>query len=1132
MRKLLLKITLSLLAVLIWSAGLYAQTNRTIKGTVKDEQGLPMPAVSITVKETKKTVSTSADGAFAIQASEGNNLQFRYIGYKTQEVIVGTGSIINATLSPTDNELSEVTVTALGIAKKNTQLGYAVTTVGGEEIARTNTINPITALQGKVAGVDINLIGSSGIQGSPNILIRGATTPFAPGTKNRNQPIFVIDGIVIESNTTDYAEADQGSQLKNLNPDDYESITVLKGAAATSVYGSRGANGAVVITSKKGKLNTGLGIDFNSTYQTQSVYRNGMDLQDIYGMGSPTLREGNFRPDGTISLNMASWGSKMDGSMHPAIWDATKMEAYSPQPDNWRVFNTDGRYVNNNLAISGGGDKFTYRFSYTNLYNKGQLPNNKLDRNNFDFRTSGQLNKVISMNAGVSYAITHGFNVWNQSRDFFNNGTNIGFLTYYEVPRSANIQAFYDNSILPDGSRRDFSTFNRINSAFNRMDYFNQDRKENSILGNLEIKAQLNPWLDISGKVNVNSYKIFTETKEKGAGAFGQGGSYALSGSYTSGYNALFMVHMNKKAMKDDLDIDFRVFNEMYGNGISENYGASTNGGLLVPNVFTLNNSVNAIASTPNLRTYGYATPNERVIAVAGILNLNYKEYLNLELTGRNDWVSSLTYPVGVPGENNYSIFYPSANLSWIFSDMWKEQMPKWLSFGKLRASLAWAGTGANPFATSFGSYLQTSIANQNGTAVPIASMQNATVLPNLNLKPEIKRSLELGTNLGFLNRKINLDVAWYKTNTFNQIINIPNVLETGFSSLLINAGNIQNQGIELQLDVNPVRGKDFDWKFSMLYTRNRSKIIEFYPGIQQRQLMDNYRGSGVEAWAYEGGAFGVMTASSVRQRDPATGFPIIAVAPRLADANADVKYDIADYAWQLKSLNNSSPDQREVLGNIMPDFLAGFNTTLRYKNFSLYAQLDSRFGGVIFSEAYKYGMGRGSLENSLKYRDQEHGGVERIDSYTGQTRYDGAIPDAVFAAGQMSPLKPGQSIAGMTFADAYKAGLVEPWKASLYTLRTHTWGGVFDDGSISKNSWIMLREISLGYRLPATLLSKAGIKTARINFSARNIGYLYRTLVGGQNPESVQSNNPFMPVINGAVPFSRNYAATLNLSF
>jgi len=1131
MIKNLLKVVLPCLVALYWSANVYAQ-NRTITGTVKDETGAPLGAASVKVKETKAGVNTDGSGKYKINAVQGNTLQFSFIGYTTKEVVVGSSSTIDVNLQPSANTLGEVTITGLGIEKKNKQLGYALTTVKGEEISRTNTVNPITALQGKVAGVDINLVGSSGIQASPNILIRGATSPFSPGQRNRNQPIFVIDGIVIESNTTDYAEADQGSQLKNLNPDDYESITVLKGAAATSMYGSRGANGAIVITSKKGKLNSGLGIDFNSTYQTQSVYRNGMALQDIYGMGSPTLREGNFRPDGTISLNMASWGAKMDGSIHPAIWDATKTEAYSPRPDNWKVFNTDGRYVNNNLALSGGGEKFTYRFSYSNLYNKGQLPNNKLDRNNFDFRTSGQINNVFSIDAGVSYAITHGFNVWNQSRDFFTAGQNIGFLTYYEVPRSANIQAFYDNSRLPDGSRRDFSTFNRINSAFNRMDYYNQDRKENSLLANLQLKAQLNPWLDVSGKINLNSYKIFTETKEKGAGAFGQGGSYSLGGNYSSSYNALFMAHMTKKVMKDDLGIDLRVLNEMYGNGITESYGAGTSGGLLVPNVFTLNNSVNPITSTPNLRNYGYATPNERVIALASILNLNYKEYLNLELTGRNDWLSSLTYPKGVPGENNYSVFYPSANLSWIFSDMWKEKMPKWLSFGKIRASLAWAGTGANPYATSFGSFIQSSTLDQNGNPVVIASMQNANVLPNLNLKPEIKRSLELGTNLGFLNDKINLDVAWYKTNTFNQILNIPNVLETGSSSLLINAGNIQNQGVEVQLDVNPIRTKDLNWQFSMLYTRNRSKIIEFYPGITSRQLMDNYRGSGVEVWAYEGGAFGEMTASSIRKKDPATGFPIIRVAPRLADANADVKYDIADYAWQYKSLDNSSASQREVLGNIMPDFLAGFNTTLRYKNFSLYAQLDSRFGGVIFSEAYKYGMGRGSLENSLKYRDQEHGGVERIDSYNGQKRFDGAIPNAVFDAGQMSPLKPTESIAGMTFEQAYKAGLVEPWKASLYTIRTHGWGGTFDDGSVSKNSWIMLREISLGYKLPATLISKARIKAARINFSARNIGYLYRTLVGGQNPESVQSNNPFMPVINGAVPFTRNYAVTLNLSF
>jgi iron complex outermembrane receptor protein len=1105
---------------------------RSVSGIVKDEQQNPLVNVSVTIPGGVSGTVSDANGNFTIVVPEGKTvLEFSLIGFSTKQVTVVNTKRLDVTMSKLEDQMEGVVVTALGISKRNKNLGYAISKVSGEEITRTNTINPITALQGKVAGVDINVVGSSGIQASPNILIRGATSPFSPGSKNRNQPIFVIDGIVIESNTTDYAEADQGSQLKNLNPDDYESITVLKGAAATSIYGSRGANGAIVITSKKGKYNSGLGIEYNSTYQVQNAYRNGMDLQNIYGMGSPSLREGNFRPDGTTSLNMASWGPKMDGSMHPAVWDQTKMESYSPQPDNWKAFNTNGKYVNNNIAISGGGEKFNFRFSYSNLYNKGQLPNNRLTRDNFDLRASGQLNKVFSMETGVSYAITHGYNVWNQSRDFFTSGQNIGFLTYYELPRNADIQAFYDNSKLADGSRRNIDPFGRLNSTFNRMDYLNQDRKENSILGNFLLKAQIAPWIDVSGKINLNFYKIFTETKEKGSGAYGAGGSYAVGGNYSSGYNAVFMAHMFKNEILKDLDFDFRFYNEMYGNGISESYGARTDGGLIVPNVFTLNNSVNPIANNANLRSYGYSTPNERVVALGGILNFNYKDYLNLELTGRNDWLSTLTYPLGVPGKNNFSVFYPSANLSYVFTDMFRSSIPQWLSFGKVRASLAWAGTGTNPYATSFGSYIQSSVADQNGTSVVTATLQNASVLPNLDLKPEIKRSLELGTNLGFLKNRINLDVAWYKTNTFNQILTIPNPPETGFSSMLINAGNIQNKGIEIELNVTPVRNKDWSWDVTMLYTRNRSKIIEFYPGIKQRQLMDSYRGSGVEVWAYEGGAFGVMTATSVRKKDPKTGLPIIRVAPNLADANADVKYSIEDYAWQYESLNGSSEEQRRTLGNIMPDFLAGFNTRLSYKNVSLYIQLDSRFGGMVFSEAYKYGMGRGSLLNSLAFRDQEHGGVQRTDSYNGQVRYDGAIPDAVFDEGQMSPLKSGTSIAGMTFREAYDKGLVAPWKSSIYHVRTYGWGGTFDDGSVSENSWIMLREINLGYQLPSNWLKPIHLKGARVSFSGRNLAYLYRTLVGGQNPESIQSNNPFMPVINGAVPFVRNFAATLNIS-
>lgn len=1092
-----------------------------VRGIVTDSVGERLQGVTVRIKGTSRGTATNSRGEFILEASRGDVLQFSFVGFAPKELPVGEG-IMNVVMNADSRMLDNVVVTALGIGKKDRKLGYALTTVKGEEVQRANTISPITALQGKVAGLNINVMGASGVQSSPSIIIRGAKS-----LNKNNQPIFVVDGMVIETNTYDADGVDQGSQLKNLNPDDYESITVLKGAAATSLYGTRGANGAIVITSKKGKAGSGLGISYNSTYQTQVIYRNGLPLQDIYGSGAIAFREGNFKPDGTQVQTSFSYGPRMDGSLHPAVYDQSRLVPYSPQPDNWKTFFQNGRYVNNNIALSGGSEDVTYRFSYSNLRNDGTLPNNQVRRNNFDFRSTGKINNVFSAEIGATYAVTDARNPYGQGRYYWTGGQNLGFLTYYSVPRNTDMADWKNNYRNPDNSMKNYNyaQYNDVvNAAFNRFDNVDNKRTEKSLLANVLLKAQVTDWLDFSAKANFNSYKIFYENKEKGSGKFHAGGSYGVGGDYQSFYNYLFMGHANRKVADGKLELDVRVYNEYYGNGRREEYGANTNGGLIVPNVFTLSNSVNDITTT---RKYTYNTPNDRAAAVGGIINLSWKDYLNLELTGRNDWLSTLTYPDGVPGANNFSIFYPSVNVSWAFSDTWRDAMPQWLSFGKLRASLAWVGKGTSAFETSFGSYTQGTVLDQNGNSVVIANLQNASVLPNMDLKPELQRSIELGTNLSFLDDLFNIDFAWYRTNTFNQILRIPYVVETGYTERLINAGNIQNQGVELLLNVSPLRKGALRWDMSFNFTRNRGKIIEFYPGITQYQMMGDYDGAGV--WAYEGGDFGVLTAnSSYRQRDPATGFPLIRVGPRDISTDPETKHDFATYSWINKVFTAENP--RENIGRVEPDFLAGWNTSLRWKDLSLYVQMDARIGGLAYSEAYNYGMQRGNLLNTLQYRDKEHGGVERIDSYTGQPVFDGAVPDAVFAEGEKSP-KTGADIGGMTFRQAYDAGLVEPWKAGNYYINTYGWGTNLDNGSVSEVSWVMLREISLGYQLPKNVISRVKLKGAGLRFTARNIGYLYNGLEGGQNPESLQSNNPFNPMITGAVPFSRNYAVSINIS-
>ncbi|WP_316749458.1 SusC/RagA family TonB-linked outer membrane protein [Pedobacter gandavensis] len=1140
MTKLLLKMTWLSFAALFWSIGVYAQTGRTVSGTVKDETGSPMPAVSVRVKETKKSTSTNAAGKFVIDAVPGNTLEFRYVGYVSKDAVVGADGVVNVSLSPSDNALKEVSVEgALGVKKIDRNLGYSVTKIKGDEITRTNTVNPITGLQGKVAGVNINVVGTAGVQTSPYIQIRGAKVLGSSDRQANNQPIFVIDGQVITNNIVGGDAADGGSQLKSLNPDDYESITILKGAAATTLYGSRGLNGAVVINTKRGKSGPGLGIEVNSTYQTTEVYKSFMDLQNEHGMGSYLSREGNFRPDGTQSLTTGNWGPKFDGRMTPAIYNPSKLVPYEAQPDNWKTFYRNGNYINNNVALGGSTDKFNYRVSYSNTSNKGILPNNGLKRDAIDVKVGGEINKIFSSEMGISYANTRTSNYFNQSRFSVYGDNALAFSTYY-LPRNIDFADWYAGYRNPANNEiytysKPGGNFDAVVNTFSRIDKKNYTNHENSLLGFLQLKAQVNPWLDFSARGNFNYQKNFAESKEYGNEKDNKGGYYSAGGGYSTDYTLLFMAHANKD-ISDDLNVDVRLINEIYGDKLGETYSANTNGGLAVPNFFFLDNSVKPIqGDAVNLTTRKYSVnkPSRETIGIAGVVNFSYKKYLNLELSGRNDWISVLTYPKIVPGKNNNSVFYPSANLSYIFSDHFKEDMPSWLSFGKIRASIAYVGSAgiARPFDTGAG-YSPSVIIDQNGQTVPAATQINGDTKPNYDLRPQRQREIEFGTTLSFLKNRIDVDFAWYKGNTYDQLLKLDGVPETGYKRTFFNAGNIQNKGFEASVSGAPIRTKDWGLDLSLNLAHNRSKIIKFGGGITSWNITGDYEGG--QVWAYEGGDFGVleMRANTTVKIDPATGFPLIINAPRLSNATADVKYNVANYNL-VDNSDSDLPNGRLPIGRVEPSLTGGFSVNLRYKSFSLFTQMDARFGGYVYSETYAYSMGNGVPLASLKYRDEAHGGVARIDSYTGQTVYDGAVPDAVFAPGQMSLIDPTKSIAGMTFRSAYDQGLVEPWKASVYYTYTKGWQNALNNSdAITKMSWLMLREVTLGYQIPFQILDKVKIKGARLSFTARNLGYLYNSLTGGQNPESVQSNDPFSPWITGGVPFTRNYAVSLNVKF
>lgn len=1085
-----------------------------LTGSVKDANGEPIIGATIQIKGTTTGAATDVDGNFTLVVGSGAVLEVSFVGYKKKEVTVGTEKHINIVLDEDIQNLDEVVVTALGIRKTNRKIGYAMSTVKGEELQRVNNISPISALQGKVAGVDINIVGSSGVQSSPSIVIRGAKS-----LSKSAQPIFVIDGIVLENNQSPTEGADWGSQLKNLNPDDYADITVLKGAAATALYGNRGANGAVVITSKTGEAGKGIGVEISHTQQWETIYKSPIEYQNVFGMGYLfNGREGNFGDDGNpTSYTANSFGPRMEGQMIKTSYRGD-LVAYSPQKDNWKTFYQTGAYRNTNVAIGGGSEKATFRFSYSNTDNKGVLPNNQYSRNSLSFHSTAKINQIFSLDFGVQYVKSVTENAAATGRYYTT--SNMGRAMTYSLPRSMDVGDMYRNYRNEDGTLKDlgYGLWNDdVRYIFNRMDSRSDKRNEESLLANVQLGIQFTSWLDASVKVNYNLFRIFNETKERGTGVGYSGGYYGIGGSESGSYNGLAMLHANRRFVNDNLELDVRVATEVYGNNRLQSWSKATNGGLIVPQVYAISNSKEEVRPV-----YEYTPANNRTIGLSGIVNLSWKDQVNLELTGRNDWMSTMMYPLSVPGTNHSSVFYPSVNVSWMFTDTFRDAIPeRILTFGKLRGSLAYVGMGTSPYNTSLGGYNHTTIKNADGGSIVIAGVNQAGVLPNYDLKPELQRTIEFGADLRFLDSRLGVDFAWYKQNTKNQILTLDGVPEAGFTKRAINAGNIQNMGIEIQLDATPIVANGWRWDIGLNFTRNRGKVKKLHPQVKEYKMMADYEG--MEVWAYEGGEFGVMTTTHARAIDPSTG-KFIMSAPYDNEGMT-----VADYRTESDMKMYNEQYKRTPLGNVQPDFLMGMSHTLSYKGFQLFAGLNARVGGLIYSNSYTLGMARGVLKETLKGRQGD--GVARVN-YKGETVYDGFIPDAVFEQGAIVNVN-GQAvdISGMTYQSAADAGYVEPMSSAANYAWNYGWQNNLDQ-AVLKNTWIKLRELTLTYNFSKPMLQKIRVQGLQLSFSGLNLCYIYNGLKGKLNPESIQSNNPFSPVEYGGVPFSRSFAVGVKVKF
>lgn len=1096
------------------------QQKTKLTGTVQDDLG-PVTGATVLVKGTTNGTITDLDGNFTLEVSNGDIIQVSFIGYATQEIKYAGQPSLKIDLREDTQKLDEVVVTALGMKRSEKALGYAVTELKGDDL-RNNAISPVSALQGKVAGVEI--AGSDGgMFGATKIQIRGAST-----LSGNNQPIYVVDGVILSNDLSGTASSDwdsnandYGNELKNLNPDDFESVSVLKGAAATALYGSRGLNGAVVITTKGGGKYKGFGVSVTQTFGLDHVYKTS-DRQMIYGPGTiggdvdygEKGADGKYKiwdTLGQFALNAAGRPSLIGAStmMYGPAYDGREIEnydgtatSYSPIENNYQDAYQTGLNTNTNVAIRGGNETTSFYSSVSYKKAKGVVENNDFERYSFLLKGSHKISNYVDINASMSFAHSKPQNAQRNLGEGYATGT---YSTIYDTK-------YFRNKYLGDHHSGLASTdygdkYGNVpgKSQWFYVDNYDYTKQETVIRPTLEVNVKITDWLRFRAEGNMNYYFDNYENKQLGTGYDNEGGFYEIG--HNTKKQATFAGTFTADKALGNFNVGGFLRGEYYTTSATKQL-SKTDGGLIVPGQYFIANSKNTV------KTEAEVFGRKRIMSVVAAANLSWRNQVFLDITGRNDWSSGLVYP---NGSGNYSYFYPSVGGSWLINETFR--LPEWISLAKVRASWAQVGNDADPYSIYAG-YELASLLRGDGSYIYTNNIPSKLYDPNL--KPERKNSWEIGLDWRFLNGRIALDATYYKENTKDQIMNIAIPGESGVNQQLINAGNIQNSGVEIALNTIPFTNKDWEWTLDFTYTKNTNKIVSLHPNVANYIALEgdvsygNYR---VGSVAKVGGSYGLLMSDALPKKN-------------------EKGETVLSWRDTYRAAYPTRSGVAEEVGSMVPDFLGSVATGLRWKNLNLRVALDMRIGGLVASYTNKYGMAYGFSETSLRYRDEEHGGITWTSQYAdskGMTFHDGVIPEGVFADGTKVTGVDGQSydVGGRSFASLVQAGILEPVHASDYHYWTNEWGGgTVNDDWVSKLSYVALREITLGYTIPQTVSSKLGAKRLALAFTARNLGYLYNSLPNHVNPESIRSNKSAEFRERSNSPYTASYMLTLSMDF
>ncbi len=1094
MKQLLLVLFLVASAFMGWS-----QTTGVLSGTVRDDKGTGIPGISVAIKGTNLGTTTDSEGKFRLNLTRSNStLIISGVGFARQEIAITNQTSIEVTLQEDTQTLTEAVVVGFGMKQEARKLSYAAQEVKGRDLERANTANLVNALQGKVAGVQIDQ-GSGGPMSSSRIRIRGNAS-LSPNT----QPLFVVDGVLIRPGTTGAdswgAAQDFGNIMKNFNADNVESMTVLKGSAASALYGSEALNGVVLITTKQGRQQKGLGVSFNHTTSLETAYRF-VDVQNEYGAGiSPNFTTGT---DGVeqVNSNSASWpysfGPKLDGRMVRDL-DGRMIPWVANDPLSF--FQT-GKFINNNLAIDGGNDRGSFRISYSNLYNSTIMPGGaEMKRNNFNVRATQKIGKLFNLDVSADYTNSNNLNPIRQGGTF-----NPVFRFVYGRPRSFDIDYWVNNYESPNGGRKSgvADPYN-ISPFLWQTFHYTTTRNEKIFRSNIDLNMNFTPWLTGLVRANFQNEIYSTENKNEGDNVT-FAGEYATYSQVNNQSRIQALLSLNR-----DLGTDFHLNLTLGGETNrfigGRDYRLTTNGGLRIPGQFAITNTVLPAVSSGNL------TPSKRTDAIYAYGDVSYKDQLFLNFTNRMDYSSSLTY---ADGSGNYYYYYPSIGLAWDFTQSFKT-LSSTFSFGKVRASYGFTGGDTDAWITNrTGFYSINDLYTSVNGAIQRYGFRDNT-LPNYGLRNRMAREWEVGADIRFFNNRLGFDFAIYNKLTRNEIFTLPVAQESGIGSRLVNAGQIMNRGIELLITGTPIKTDKFTWNTSFNFSRNRNKILELADGIDTYELSIAF-GNDVRSIAKAGGDYGTITSTYAYARDE-QGRKLIGAA---SNTNGG-------YLTYLRS--GAAGQGSKDLGTMLEKFLLSNVNNLRYGNFSATLQVDSKIGGVMASSTHAYGSAFGSFKNSLAGRDAQSGGIAFTDAQ-GNQRNDGIIPDGVLAAGVTATIDGKQiDLGGLTYQEAVDKGYLKPIPAYAYYDNLSNWGSGIREYSVFENSWVAVREASVGYDVPASFLNRFKVQSLRVSIVGRNLGYLYRTAKDGINPQGLLSNRAGEFAEYGGLPFSRNIGVSVNV--